>query len=48
MLNNGVAIPQLGLGVYRSPNGAETFETVRYALVRQNGTISSLSRGGQQ
>ena len=31
-LNNGVAIPQLGLGVYRSPNGAETFETVRYAL----------------
>ena len=31
-LNNGVAIPQLGLGVYRSPNGAETVETVRYAL----------------
>ena len=31
-LNNGVAIPQLGLGVYRSPNGMETFETVRYAL----------------
>ena len=31
-LNNGVAIPQLGLGVYRSPNGVETVETVRYAL----------------
>ena len=31
-LNNGVATPRLGLGVYRSPNGAETFETVRYAL----------------
>lgn len=31
-LNNGVAIPRLGLGVYRSPNGAETVETVRHAL----------------
>lgn len=26
------AIPQLGLGVYQSPNGAETVDTVRYAL----------------
>lgn len=31
-LHNGVAIPQLGLGVYRSPNGVETFEMVRYTL----------------
>lgn len=31
-LNNGVAIPRLGLGVYQSPNGAETVDTVRYAL----------------
>ncbi len=31
-LNNGVAIPQLGLGLFRSPNGAETVETVCYAL----------------
>lgn len=31
-LNNDVAIPRLGLGVYQSPNGAETVETVRYAL----------------
>ena len=31
-LHNDVAIPQLGLGVFRSPNGAETVETVRYAL----------------
>ena len=35
MLNNGVAIPRLGLGVYQSPNGAETVDAVRYAL--QNG-----------
>jgi len=31
-LNNGVAIPRLGLGVFQSPNGAETVEAVRYAL----------------
>ncbi len=31
-LNNGVTIPILGLGLYRSPNGAETSQSVRYAL----------------
>ena len=31
-LNNGVEIPVLGLGVYRSPTGAETVDSVRYAL----------------
>ena len=31
-LNNAVKIPRLGLGVFRSPNGAETVETVRDAL----------------
>jgi methylglyoxal/glyoxal reductase len=31
-LNNGVDIPILGLGVYRSPTGTETVETVAYAL----------------
>lgn len=31
-LNNGVEIPVLGLGLYRSPNGAETSDSVRYAL----------------
>lgn len=31
-LNNGVAIPVLGLGVFKSPTGAETVNTVRYAL----------------
>lgn len=31
-LHNGVEIPILGLGVYRSPSGKETVDTVRYAL----------------
>lgn len=31
-LNNGVDIPILGLGVFKSPNGRETVDTVRYAL----------------
>jgi diketogulonate reductase-like aldo/keto reductase len=31
-LNNGVKIPQLGLGVYQSPAGKITMSTVRYAL----------------
>ena len=31
-LNNGVKIPQLGLGVYQSPVGKITVHTVRYAL----------------
>lgn len=31
-LNNGVEIPIFGLGVYRSPSGTETVDTVRYAL----------------
>lgn len=31
-LNNGVAIPVLGLGVYRSPSGTETQTTIRQAL----------------
>ena len=31
-LNNGVKIPQLGLGVYQSPVGKITVNTVRYAL----------------
>jgi diketogulonate reductase-like aldo/keto reductase len=31
-LNNGVAIPQLGLGVYQSPAGRTTRDAVRWAL----------------
>lgn len=31
-LNNGVKVPQLGLGVYQSPIGKITVDTVRYAL----------------
>lgn len=31
-LNNGIDIPNLGLGMFKSPDGAETVETVRYAL----------------
>jgi diketogulonate reductase-like aldo/keto reductase len=31
-LNNGVEIPILGLGVYQSPPGETTVQTVRYAL----------------
>ena len=32
ILNNGVEIPRLGLGVYQSPIGETTFRAVRYAL----------------
>ncbi len=31
-LNNGVAIPLLGLGVYQSPPGKTTQEAAKYAL----------------
>lgn len=31
-LNNGVAIPRLGLGVYQSAVGEETYQAVRWAL----------------
>ena len=31
-LNNGVEIPMLGLGVFRSPNGPETVQAVKWAL----------------
>ena len=31
-LNNGVHIPRLGLGMYRSPKGRKSFSTVLYAL----------------
>jgi len=31
-LNNGVEIPVLGLGVFRSPEGDETYNAVRYAI----------------
>ncbi|MDR1519265.1 MAG: aldo/keto reductase [Planctomycetota bacterium] len=31
-LNNGVEIPQLGLGVFRSPEGPETVNAVRWAI----------------
>lgn len=31
-LNNGVEIPYLGLGVFRSKNGEETYNAVRWAL----------------
>ena len=31
-LNNGVAIPRLGLGVYQSAVGEETYRAVRWAL----------------
>jgi len=32
ILNNGVEIPRLGLGVYQSPPGRITQHAVRYAL----------------
>ena len=32
ILNNGVEIPRLGLGVYQTPSGETTFRAVRYAL----------------
>jgi methylglyoxal/glyoxal reductase len=32
ILNNGVEIPHLGLGVYQTPTGETTFRAVRYAL----------------
>jgi diketogulonate reductase-like aldo/keto reductase len=31
-MNNGVEIPRLGLGMYRSPKGRKSFSTVLYAL----------------
>ena len=31
-LNNGINIPRLGLGMYRSPKGEKSFNTVLYAL----------------
>ncbi|MCI0411409.1 aldo/keto reductase, partial [bacterium] len=31
-MNNGVNIPRLGLGMYRSPQGQKSFSTVSYAL----------------
>jgi diketogulonate reductase-like aldo/keto reductase len=31
-MNNGVNIPRLGLGMYRSPKGRKSFSTVLYAL----------------
>ena len=31
-LNNGIEIPILGLGVYQTPPGETTFQTVKYAL----------------
>ncbi|BDR54811.1 glyoxal reductase [Bombiscardovia apis] len=31
-LNNGVSIPQLGLGVFQTPDGSETVDAVRWAL----------------
>lgn len=31
-LNNGIAIPMLGLGVFRAPDGKETANAVRWAL----------------
>lgn len=32
LLNNGVEIPRLGLGVYQAPLGASTLHAVKYAL----------------
>lgn len=32
VLNNGVAIPQLGIGVFQAARGAETYDAVREAL----------------
>ena len=32
LLNNGVEIPRLGLGVFQTPSGETTFRAVRYAL----------------
>jgi diketogulonate reductase-like aldo/keto reductase len=31
-LNNGIEIPNLGIGVYQSPPGEITLRSVRYAL----------------
>ena len=31
-LNNGVSIPQLGLGVFQTPDGKQTEDAVRWAL----------------
>ncbi|MDQ5869821.1 MAG: aldo/keto reductase, partial [Thermoproteota archaeon] len=33
ILNNGVKIPRLGLGVYQTPSGKTTFSAVSYALM---------------
>ena len=32
VLNNGITIPQLGLGVFRVKDGEEAYNAVRYAL----------------
>jgi methylglyoxal/glyoxal reductase len=32
LLNNGVQIPRLGLGVYQAPPGGSTLRAVKYAL----------------
>ena len=32
LLNNGVEIPRLGLGVYQAPPGESTLRAVKYAL----------------
>ena len=32
LLNNGVKIPRLGLGVYQAPPGESTLRAVKYAL----------------
>ena len=31
-LNNGVKIPQIGLGVFRTPDGADTANAVKWAI----------------
>ena len=31
-MNNGIKIPQLGLGVYQTPDGEQTVNSVRWAL----------------
>lgn len=46
MLNNGVKMPQLGLGLYMIPDGDETYSSVRTAL--ENGYRSGILKTRKQ
>ena len=47
-LNNGVEIPQLGLGVYKVKDGQLTFDTVSYALQHQYRLIDTAALYGNE